>query len=90
MTAIDSLTERSESGEALWRIAKQLGCEVTVEVPVAGFKVRDLLNLANGSVVAGVWAQATDVPLRINGNLIARAEFEIVGEKLGVRLTELE
>lgn len=90
MTAIDSLPERSETGDALWQIAKELGCEVTVEVPVAGFKVRDLLNLAKGNIVAGVWALANDVPLRINGNLIARAEFEIVGEKLGVRLTELE
>jgi flagellar motor switch/type III secretory pathway protein FliN len=30
-----------------------------------------------------------DVPLRVNGNVIGWSEFEVVGDTLAVRLTEL-
>jgi hypothetical protein len=36
------------------------------------------------------WAQTADVPVRVNGLLLSWAEFELIGNKIAVRLTELE
>ena len=53
------------------------------------FTVRDLLQLATGSIVASENANGADVPVVVNTKLIGWAEFEVVGQKLAVRITEL-
>jgi len=72
-----------------WSSVLDLPCELTVEVPVPGFKVRDLLYLAAEAVVETGCKPSSHVPVRVNGQLIAMAEFEVIGETLAVRLTEL-
>lgn len=79
----------SENDEARWRPALDLPCRLTVELPLPSFKVSDFLALATGSVVATEWRITRDIPLRINGTLIAWGEFEGAGGRLAVRLTEL-
>lgn len=66
-----------------------LPCVLTLEVPVAGFTIGDLLNLTVGSVVATRCEQTSDIPLRVNGQLIGWTEFEVLGNRLAVRITEL-
>ena len=66
-----------------------LACELTVDVPLPGFRVADVLGMARHAVLNSRWRVGDDVPLRINGELIAFGEFEVVGERLAVRLTEL-
>jgi flagellar motor switch/type III secretory pathway protein FliN len=51
---------------------------------VAGF-----LKLKPGSVLSTGWRLSRDVPLRINGTLIAWGEFEGTGGRLAVRVTEV-
>jgi flagellar motor switch/type III secretory pathway protein FliN len=80
----------SEASREVWRVAQSLPCVLTLEVPVPKFTVGDLLRLGKGSVISTQWNQGTDVPLRTNGELIGWAEFEVVGERLAARLTELE
>jgi flagellar motor switch protein FliM len=65
-------------------------CKMSLEIPVPGFTVRDLLRLSPDDVIDTRWAQTADVPLRINGLLLSWAEFELIGNKMAVRLTELE
>jgi flagellar motor switch protein FliN len=72
-----------------WARAEVLPCTLTVEIPLPGFTVSDLLHLEIGRVLASGWIVGQDVPLRINGELIAWSEFEVVQDKLAVRLTEL-
>ena len=72
-----------------WTSVLDLPCQLTVEVPVPGFKVRDLLYLAADAVVETGCKPSSHVPVRVNGQLIAMAEFEVIGETLAVRLTEL-
>jgi flagellar motor switch/type III secretory pathway protein FliN len=74
---------------ALWDEAGWLPCELSVELPVHGFSVRDLLELTAGSLVQTAWKNSEDAPLRVNGWQIGWVEFELIGESLGVRLTEL-
>ena len=75
--------------EKRWQPVMALPCELTVELELPGFLVSDLLKMGAGSVLGSQWPVRRDVPLRVNGNVIAWSEFEVVGETLAVRLTEL-
>jgi flagellar motor switch/type III secretory pathway protein FliN len=65
-----------------------LPCQLTLEIPVTGFSVGDLLCLKKGSIVETACHYASDVPLRANGLLIGWTEFEVIGVRLAVRITE--
>jgi flagellar motor switch/type III secretory pathway protein FliN len=75
--------------DELWEQAGWLPCELSVELPVPGFTVRDLLRLSVGSVVETQWKSGQDVPLHANSRQIGWIEFEAVGESLAVRLSAL-
>lgn len=66
-----------------------LPCTLAVDIPVARFTVADLLSLASGTIVETAYHQSSDLPLRVNGQLVGWTEFEVVGERLAVRLTDL-
>jgi len=78
----DPLAER-------WQSVEPLPCLLTIEIPMPGFTVADLVYLQPGRIITTGWTVGQDVPLRINGELIAWSEFEIVQNRLAVRLTEL-
>jgi flagellar motor switch/type III secretory pathway protein FliN len=65
-----------------------LPCNISLELPVVGFTIGDLLNLRKGSVIATACHQTSDVPLRVNGLLIGWTEFEAIDDRLAVRVTE--
>ena len=65
-----------------------LCCQASSEIPVPRFTVGDLLNLRKGAVVQTASAAANDVPVRINGFVVGHGRFEVVGDKLAVRITE--
>jgi flagellar motor switch/type III secretory pathway protein FliN len=62
---------------------------VTVEIPVPDFTLEDLMNLRAGAIVKTLHQTTSDVPVRVNGKLIAWAKFEVDGDRLGGRITEL-
>lgn len=66
-----------------------LPCTLALDIPVVHFTVGDLLNLAKGSIVETAYHQSSDLPLRVNGQLVGWTEFEVVGDRLAVRLTDL-
>jgi flagellar motor switch/type III secretory pathway protein FliN len=66
-----------------------LPCTLALDIPVVKFTVGDLLSLASGSIVETAYHQSSDLPLRVNGQLVGWTEFEVVGERLAVRLTDL-
>jgi len=65
-----------------------LPCTLTLEVPVVRFTVGDLLALKEGSVVETSCHHTSDVPLRVNRLLIGWTEFEVIGDRLAVRITD--
>lgn len=83
----ESASEAEE--DARWKPVLGLPCELTVDLPLPGFTIADLLKLRNGSVINAHWRLGRDVPLHLNGMEIGWSEFEVVGDKLAVRLTEL-
>ena len=72
-----------------WGRVEALPCLLTVEISVPGFTVADLVQLEPERIIASRWTVGQDVPLRVNGELIAWSEFEIVNNHVAVRLTEL-
>ncbi len=64
-------------------------CMLGLEIPVVGFTVDTLLKLKPGSLVQTSCHQSTDLPLKVNGILMAWTEFEVVGERLAARITDL-
>jgi len=88
------LSAESASGETLttdqrWRHLSWLPCDLTLDLPVAHFTVRDLLQLRAGAAVETCYSRGAEIPLRANGQLIGWAEFEPVADHIGVRITEL-
>ncbi|HWF04244.1 MAG TPA: FliM/FliN family flagellar motor C-terminal domain-containing protein [Candidatus Angelobacter sp.] len=72
-----------------WKEAQYLICELTIELPVPNFTVRDLLQLEKKSVVDTRCKQAVNLPINVNGQPVAWVEFEVLGDRLAVRLMEL-
>jgi len=66
-----------------------LPCTMALEIEVVGFTVGSLLNLAQNSLVRTACHQSSDIPLRVNGLLMAWTEFEVVGDRLAARITDL-
>ncbi len=62
---------------------------LSVEIGRARMTVRDLLQLAPGSVVELDRAAGAPADLLVNGRLIARGEVVVVDEDFGLRITEL-
>ncbi len=81
--------KRTELSEELWEEAALLPCLLSVDVPLMDFTVRDLLQLEAGSLVESSNVNGADVPVLVNHQLIGWAEFEVVGQRLAIRLTEL-
>jgi flagellar motor switch/type III secretory pathway protein FliN len=65
-----------------------LPCTISLELPVVHFTIGDLLTLTTGSLVATSCHQTSDVPLRVNGLLVGWTEFEVIDDRLAVRITE--
>lgn len=65
-----------------------LPCSLSLEIPVVRFTIADLLALTKGSVVETACHHTSDVPLRANRVLIGWTEFEVIGDRLAVRITD--
>jgi flagellar motor switch/type III secretory pathway protein FliN len=65
-----------------------LPCTLSLELPAVRFTVGDLLTLSPGSIVETACHQTSDVPLRVNNLLIGWTEFDVVGDRIAVRITD--
>lgn len=74
---------------ASWSILSRLPVLLTVRIAINRFEVRDLLALEPGDVLATKWSQTRDVPLAVGEVRLGWSEFEVSGQRIGVRLTQL-
>jgi flagellar motor switch/type III secretory pathway protein FliN len=66
-----------------------LPCKLTLDIPVAGFTISDLFNLTKGTIVETAYHHNSDIPLRVNQLLLGWTEFDVIGDRLAVRITDL-
>ena len=62
---------------------------VSVEFGRANMNIRNILNLATGSVVELNKVSGEPLDVRLNGKLVARGEAVIVNDCFGIRVTEI-
>ena len=75
--------------DELWEEAAWLPCVFSVDLQVHGFTVWELLRLDKGAILETKNINGADVPVLVNAQRIGWAEFEVVGQRLAVRITEL-
>jgi flagellar motor switch protein FliN/FliY len=63
--------------------------ELSVELGRTRISIRDLLQLAHGSVVELDALAGEPMDVLVNGTLIAQGEVVVVNEKFGIRLTDI-
>lgn len=67
----------------------RLPMQLDVMVRLRSLRVADLLSLTQGSVVETVHDHGQDVPLCCGGTLLLWGEFEMVEQRLALRITRL-
>jgi flagellar motor switch protein FliN/FliY len=72
-----------------WPLVSQMTVLTSAAIPIAGFKIRDLVHLQTGQIVESAWAHTEDIPLNAARVHVAWSEFEVVDQNLMVRLTRL-
>lgn len=63
--------------------------QITVELGRSRLKFRDVLNLANGSVVELSRQVSEPVDILVNGALLASGEVVVIDDHFAVRITKL-
>jgi flagellar motor switch protein FliN len=82
----DSVAVRKSS---LAELAAKLPLQLDLRVPLPSFRVQQLLALEKGQVIETVWPHTEDLPLWSGGIQLVWTEFEVVDQKLAVRVTRL-
>jgi flagellar motor switch protein FliN len=86
----EASTPQADSGSPLRDpVIARIPIEADVAVPIRNFRVRNLLTLQQGYVVESLWLQGEDLPIAAPGAQLAWSEFEVIDQKLAVRITRL-
>jgi flagellar motor switch/type III secretory pathway protein FliN len=73
----------------VWAGVQGLPCTLSVSLPIGGITVGDLLHLEVNSIVDSRQGAEAPLPVWVNGVMVASSEFDIAGERLAIRITEL-
>jgi flagellar motor switch protein FliN len=74
---------------ANFRLLQDVDVKLTVEIGSTSLKLRELLSLGESSVVE-LDRQANELlEIFVNGTLIGRGEVVTVGDRFGIRISEL-
>ncbi|HXC94805.1 MAG TPA: FliM/FliN family flagellar motor C-terminal domain-containing protein [Edaphobacter sp.] len=72
-----------------WETLSQLRMTLRVRVTLKRFNVRDLLSIEVGQVFESLSPAAEDVPVMIGQVQIGWSEFEVLEQRMALRLTRL-
>ena len=89
----EASTEGAKSAERVsvdnLRVLENIDVTLTVEVGQTEIKIRDLLRLNEGSVIELDRLAGDPLDILVNGTIIARGEVVMVGERFGIRFSEI-
>ena len=77
------------SRAAFSTVLSRLPIKLAAHIPLAQFRIRELLQLKAGQVLKTNWLEAEDVPLSVGQVKLGWCEFEVLDKQIGVRLTRL-
>ena len=85
----DEETNSKSAGIDNLKVLENIEVKLTVEVGSTELKIRDLLRLNEGSVVELERLAGDPLDILANGVKIAKGEVVMVGERFGIRFTEV-
>ena len=77
------------SGLENLRVLENIDVKLTVEVGGAEIKLRELLRINEGSVIELERLAGDPLDILANGTIIAKGEVVMIGERFGIRFTEV-
>ena len=83
------VAEQGSAAVSNLRVLENIEVKLTVEVGNTEIKIKDLLRLNEGSVVELERLAGEPLDILANGTKIAKGEVVMVGEKFGIRFTEV-
>ena len=87
--AEENQTENKADGIENLKVLENIDVELTVEVGRTEITIRELLRLNEGSVVELERLAGDPLDILANGVKIAKGEVVMVGERFGIRFTEV-
>ena len=87
--AAEPAREGDRAGFENLRVLENIEVELTVVVGSAEMKIRDLLRLNEGSVIELDRLAGDPLDILANGTIIAKGEVVMVGERFGIRFSEI-
>ena len=88
-TTQDTSTTSNNAGIENLKVLENIEVKLTVEVGSTEMKIKDSLKLNEGSVVELERLAGDPLDILANGVNIARGEVVMVGERFGIRFTEV-
>ena len=85
----EKVAEQGSAAVTNLRVLENIEVKLTVEVGNTEIKIKDLLRLNEGSVVELERLAGEPLDILANGTKIAKGEVVMVGEKFGIRFTEV-
>ena len=86
---VETEGDQSEVSIDNLKVLENIEVKLTVEVGNTEIKIKDLLRLNEGSVVELERLAGEPLDILANGTKIAKGEVVMVGEKFGIRFTEV-
>jgi flagellar motor switch protein FliN/FliY len=72
-----------------FNVLKDVEVEITLEIGRRNMRIADVLRLTTGQTVELSKAAGEPIEIYVNGQLLGRGEAVVVGDRYGVRITEL-
>ena len=85
----DNDEKEERSGLENLRVLENIDVKLTVEVGGAEIKLRELLRINEGSVIELERLAGDPLDILANGTIIAKGEVVMIGERFGIRFTEV-
>ena len=85
----DNVEKNERTGLENLKVLENIDVKLTVEVGGAEIKLRELLRINEGSVIELERLAGDPLDILANGVQIAKGEVVMVGERFGVRFTEV-
>ena len=85
----DNIEKNERTGLENLKVLENIDVKLTVEVGGAEIKLRELLRINEGSVIELERLAGDPLDILANGTIIAKGEVVMIGERFGIRFTEV-
>ena len=85
----DNDEKNERTGLENLKVLENIDVKLTVEVGGAEIKLRELLRINEGSVIELERLAGDPLDILANGTIIAKGEVVMIGERFGIRFTEV-